>query len=205
MLLFLYFFGFNFNVVAQDSGSAEPLKLWFKQPASNWNEALPVGNERLGAMVFGGTNIERLQLNEESVWSKQGEYLDKKGGYKHIPEIRNLLFERKYVEAEKLAKEKLMSDRLPSGTNAYQTLGDLNIIFEGLEGISDYYRELSLDSAMVKTSFRYGKVKHSRTVFSSAVDQALLVMAEATKPGQKATVMPYTPVWFLCFLQKRTL
>lgn len=160
------------------------LKLWFKQPASNWNEALPVGNGRLGAMVFGGTNIERLQLNEESVWSKQGAYLDKQGGHKYLPEIRKLLFDGKYVQAEKLAKEKLMSDRLPSGTNAYQTLGDLNIIFEGLKGIKDYYRELSLDSALVKTSFKSGKVRHTRTVFSSAVDQTLIVMVEADKPGQ---------------------
>ncbi|NOQ45630.1 MAG: glycoside hydrolase family 95 protein, partial [Desulfobulbaceae bacterium] len=172
------------SIKDQSSWLCAPLKLWFKQPASNWNEALPVGNGRLGAMVFSGINVERLQLNEESIWSKQGAYLDKQGGYKHLPEIRKLLFEGKYVEAEKLAKEKLMADRLPSGTNSYQTLGDLQLNFEGLENIKDYSRELSLDSAVVKTGFRSGKTRHTRTVFSSAVDQAILVMAEAAQPGQ---------------------
>jgi len=168
----------------KEKSETKPLKLWFKQPASNWNEALPVGNGRLGAMVFGGIPEERLQLNEESVWSKQGEYLDKKDGYKHLPEIRKLLFDGKYEQAEKLAKEKLMSERLPSGTNAYQTLGDLHLHFEGFKSIKDYYRELSLDSALVKTCFKSGKVRHTRTVFSSAVDQALIVMVEADQPGQ---------------------
>jgi alpha-L-fucosidase 2 len=183
-ILFLFGIALSLKGYTQDTVTPEPLKLWFKQPASNWNEALPVGNGRLGAMVFSGTNEEHLQLNEESVWSKQGAYLDKKGGYKHLPEIRKLLFEGKYVQAEKLAKEKLMVDRLPSGTNAYQTLGDLHLHFKGLQGINNYYRELSLDSALVKTSFKSEKVRHIRTVFSSAVDQALIVMAEADQPGQ---------------------
>ncbi|MQY79912.1 MAG: glycoside hydrolase family 95 protein [Bacteroidetes bacterium] len=183
-VLFISFFLICPLLSFAQAKETKPLKLWFKQPASNWNEALPVGNGRLGAMVFGGTSEERLQLNEESVWSKQGAYIDKKGGYKHIPEIRKLLFEGKYAEAEKLAKEKLMSERLPSGTNAYQTLGDLHLHFEGFKNIKDYYRELSLDSAFVKTCFKSGKTRHTRTVFSSAVDQALIVMAEADKPGQ---------------------
>ncbi|MBW1767863.1 MAG: glycoside hydrolase family 95 protein, partial [Deltaproteobacteria bacterium] len=183
-LIFLFGIALSFKGYAQGTGNPDPLKLWFKQPASNWNEALPVGNGRLGAMVFSGTNVERLQLNEESVWSKQGAYLDKQGGYKHLPEIRKLLFEGNYVAAEKLAKEKLMADRLPSGTNSYQTLGDLHLNFEGLEKIEDYYRALFLDSAMVKTGFKSGEARHTRTVYSSAVDQALLVMAEADQPGQ---------------------
>ncbi len=183
MKKYLHLILFSIFILTSTLQSQE-LKLWFKQPASNWNEALPVGNGRLGAMVFGGTSVERLQLNEESVWSKQEEYLDKKDGYKYLPEIRKLLFDGKYVQAEKLAKEKLMGDRLPSGTNSYQSLGDLNLFFDGLEGTRDYYRELSLDSAIVKTSFSSGKVKHTRTVFSSAVDQGIIVMAEANKPGQ---------------------
>ncbi|MFC2118834.1 glycoside hydrolase N-terminal domain-containing protein [Bacteroidota bacterium] len=184
VFIFLLSIGSFFNGFTQGYNNPEPLRLWFKQPASNWNEALPVGNGRLGAMVFGGINTERLQLNEESVWSKQGEYLDKQGGYKHLSGIRKLLFEGKYVEAQNLTKEKLMSDRLPSGTNAYQTLGDLNLSFEELKNIKDYCRELSLDSAMVFIGFQSGKIKHTRTIFSSAVDQAILVMAEANQPGQ---------------------
>jgi alpha-L-fucosidase 2 len=163
---------------------AQELKLWFKKPANNWNQALPVGNGRLGAMVFGGTTHERLQLNEESVWSKQGENLDKIGGAQHLPEIRKLLFEGNYVQAQKLAQEKLMGERLPSGTNTYQTLGDLNLEFGGLSRINNYHRELLLDRALVKIGFDSGEVRHTRTVFSSAVDQTLIFMAEADKQGQ---------------------
>ena len=104
--------------------NAEELKLWFRQPAANWNEALPVGNGRLGAMVFGGVENERLQLNEETVWSKGGMLVDKKDGFKAIPKIRKLLFEGMYTEAEKMCLDHLMTDRLESGTNSYQTLGD---------------------------------------------------------------------------------
>lgn len=164
--------------------NAEELKLWFRRPAADWNEALPVGNGRLGAMVFGGVAEERLQLNEESVWSKGGMLLDKKDGYKAIPKIRKLLFEGKYVEAEKLCMEKLMTDRLPSGTNTYQTLGDLSIKFEGLDFFDNYKRELRLDSALVITTFNANRAKHTRTVFSSAADQAILMLAEADRPGQ---------------------
>ena len=166
------------------ASAGEELKLWFNQPADNWNEALPIGNGRLGAMVFGGVSHERLQLNEESVWSFGGEYLDKKGGYKAIPQIRKLLFAGKYVEAEKMCMEHLMTDRLPSGTNTYQTLGDLNIQFEGITGYSNYKRELQLDNALTKTTFYANRANHTRTVFSSAVDQALVMLAEADKPGK---------------------
>jgi alpha-L-fucosidase 2 len=162
----------------------DDLKLWFNQPAANWNEALPVGNGRLGAMVFSGIESERLQLNEESVWSKGGKYEDKPDGYKSIPQIQKLLFEGKYVEAQNLCLEKLMAERMPSGTNTYQTLGDINISFSGVSDYSNYKRELDLERALVKTSFTSNKVNHTRTVFSSAVDQALIMMAETDKPGQ---------------------
>ena len=168
---------------------AEELKLWFRRPATSWNEALPVGNGRLGAMVFGGVAEERLQLNEESVWTKGGSLMDKKDGYKAIPKIRQLLFEGKYVEAEQLCMDKLMTDRLPSGTNTYQTLGDLSIRFEGLGQYDNYRRELLLDSALVRTTFQSNRARHTRTVFSSAIDQAIVMQAEADQPGQITCIL----------------
>jgi len=135
-------------------------------------------------MVFGRVAEERLQLNEESVWSKGGSLIDKKDGYKAIPKIRQLLFEGKYVEAEQLCREKLMIDRLPSGTNTYQTLGDLSIRFEGLDQYDNYRRELLLDSALARTAFQANGANHTRTVFSSAVDQSIVMLAEADQPGQ---------------------
>jgi alpha-L-fucosidase 2 len=177
-VLMLFFLVFSFL------SNAEDLKLWFNQPAANWNEALPVGNGRLGAMVFGGVENERLQLNEETIWSKGGLPQDKPGGYKAIPEIRTLLFEGKYVEAEKLCTEYLMAPRPESGTNTYQTLGDLEITFEGLTNFSNYKRELQLENALVQTTFYAKGVNYTRTVFSSAVDQVVVMLAEADKAGQ---------------------
>lgn len=162
----------------------EDLTLWYRQPAADWNEALPVGNGRLGAMVFGGVQHERLQLNEESVWTKGGSNVDLPDGAKYLGQIRKLLFEGKYAEAEKLADEKLIGVRLPSNTNTYQTLGDLNISFTGLDNYRDYKRELQLENALAVSSFQAGKAKHKRTVFSSAVDQAVVMLAEANLPGQ---------------------
>lgn len=162
----------------------EESRLWYSQPAANWDEALPVGNGRLGAMVFGGITNERLQLNEESVWTKGGENVDLPDGSKYLSEIRKLLFEGNYTEGEKLADEKLMGVRLPSNTNTYQTLGDLNIHFKGIEKTSNYQRELLLDSALIRTSFKSGKTKYKRTVFSSAVDQTLVIIAEADRKGK---------------------
>jgi len=170
----------------------EDLKLWYKRPAANWNEALPVGNGRLGAMVFGGVENERLQLNEETIWTKGGMPQDKKDGYKVLPEIRELLFQGKYVEAEEMCKKYLLAERMPSGTNTYQTLGDLNILFNGVKEYSNYQRELLLDSAYTRTTFISGKTRHTRTVFSSNPDQVLVMLAEADKPGQISCTIELT-------------
>jgi len=180
---------FVFFAITSFSQLKEDLCLWYRQPAADWNEALPVGNGRLGAMVFGGITEERLQLNEESVWTRGGENTDLPGGANYLPEIRKLLFEGKYAEGEKLADEKLLGDRLPSGTNTYQTLGDLNISFQGIEETAAYKRELLLDSAVVVTTFQSGKTSYKRTVFSSAVDQAVVMMAEAGNPGMISCVI----------------
>ncbi len=162
----------------------EDLILWYRQPAADWNEALPVGNGRLGAMVFGGIQQERIELNEESIWTKGGQNADLSGGYKYLGQIRKLLFEGKYVEAEKLADEKLLGERLPSNTNTYQTLGDLYIAFAGLDNFQNYKRELQLDKAQTVTTFQSGNTVHKRTVFATAADQAVVMLAEASTPGQ---------------------
>ena len=162
----------------------DSLRLWYKRPAANWNEALPVGNGRLGAMVFGGIEEERLQLNEETIWSKGGEYKDNPNGHKYVDQVRELLFQGKYNQAEKMFKEKMMTTRLPSGTNTYQTLGDLSIKFEGMENITDYYRDLDLHKAISTTRYKSGNVQYTRTVFSSAVDQALIMKVTADATGK---------------------
>ena len=178
VLLFLFLITTSVYASYKDS-----LTLWYRQPAQIWDEALPIGNGRLGAMVFGGVITERLQLNEESIWSKGDEYKDKPGGYKYVKKIRSLLFQGKYLEAETMAKEKLMTERLPSGTNTYQTLGDLHIKFEGVDNYKNYYRDLDLNRAMATTRFTSENVQHQRTVFSTAKDQAIVMRATANRPG----------------------
>lgn len=164
--------------------SQSGLKLWYDELAADWNQALPIGNGRLGAMVFGGIERERLQLNEETVWSHQGAYEDLQGGARYLPQIRQLLFDGEYVRAQQLADEKLMAARLPSGTNAYQTLGDIRIDFQKLRDVREYRRELLLDSALVRVSYRSGDVQYRRAYFSSAPDQALIAYFEANQPGK---------------------
>ncbi len=163
--------------------------MWYKQPAPQWDHGIPVGNGRLGAMVFGGVADERIVLNEESVWSRGGEYADKPGGHAHIEEIRRLLFAGRFADAEKLIGEKLLGERLPSGTNGYQALADLNIHFPGLGKPEQYRRELDLETAITRVNFKDGKVNYTREVFASAVDQAIYVRLSADKPGKLNCVL----------------
>lgn len=169
---------------AQAKRNTNDLKIWFTHPASNWNEALPVGNGRLGAMVFGGINSERLQLNEETVWTGKDVDFVNPGAKAALPQIRKLLFAGKYAEAQKLAKDKMMGDKKVE--SSYQTLGDMLIDFALPKGdVSDYRRELDIDSAVAKVSFRAGGILFNREVFSSAPDQAIIVRFTA---GKKASI-----------------
>ncbi len=109
-------------------------QLWYRTPAQTWGEALPLGNGRLGAMVFGGTHEEHLQLNENTIWSGSPRNYDKVGAFKQIPKIRSLLFEGKNAEAETLVNREMLGER-PLG--CYQPLGDLRLVFEGGENSTD--------------------------------------------------------------------
>lgn len=162
--------------------SPESLMLWYAQPAQEWNEALPVGNGRLGAMVFGGPEQERLQLNEETVWTgKPADFVNPEARAA-LPVIRKLLFAGKYAEAQEMAAKKMMGDKKVGST--YQTLGDLWLDFDSLHRkVKDYRRELDLERAVAKVSYRAGDVLYTREIFSSAPDNALVVRLTADKPG----------------------
>ncbi len=184
-ILMLFFLvcssGIQHEGISQDRGNQ--YHIWFNQPAEDWNEAMPIGNGRLGAMVFGGVNQERLQLNEESIWCRQGSYRDRKGE-EVLPRIRELLFAGQYKEAEELARGKLMDERLPNGTNAYQTLGDLHIEYPDSGEYTNYRRTLLLDSALVRVSYTRDEVNFEREIFSSAVDDMVVFREIAGKNGK---------------------
>lgn len=160
------------------------LKLWYYQPALQWDHAMPIGNGRLGAMIFGGVTSEKIVINEESIWSHDGEYSDRQGGYKYVKEIRQLLFDGKYKKAEKLMSEKVMGNRLPSGTNTYQELGELTIELHNNSDFRDYYRELDLESAIATVRYNIGETEFTRESFSSAVDQAIYWRVTANDTGK---------------------
>ena len=158
--------------------------LWYEEPAQRWTEALPIANGRLGAMIFGGIKTERIQLNEESVWTNRGTYRNLQGAKDHLPQIRSWLFAGEYEKAEKLAMEKLMDKRLPSNTNTYQTLGDLHLVFEHVNNSAQYLRKLSLDSAVAEVVYSIDQVKFKRTYFSSHPANAQVMRFTASQSGQ---------------------
>ncbi len=154
---------------------------WYRQPAAQWVEALPVGNGRLGAMVFGGVARDRLQLNEGTFWAG-GPY--EPGNFdvrEPLAQARELVFAGKYREAQKLVDDKLFGR--PKGQMSYQPIGDLLLTFPGGDTASDYRRELDLDSAVAKTIFVRDGVTYTREVLSSPVDQVIAVRLTADRRG----------------------
>jgi alpha-L-fucosidase 2 len=161
---------------------AEPLTLWYRQPARQWVQALAVGNGRLGVMVFGGVNQERLQLNEDTLWGG-GPYdpvnPEAQGA---LPEVRRLIFDGKFREADRLIGAKVMAK--PLAQMPYQTIGDLLLDFPEVKSVENYRRELNLDTAVASVSYTSDGVRFTRDVFSSPVDQVIVVRLTADKPGQ---------------------
>jgi alpha-L-fucosidase 2 len=156
--------------------------LWYDAPAKQWVEALPLGNGRLGAMVFGDPAMERLQLNEETVWAGQPNNNGNPDALAAIPEIRKLLFEGRYHEAQDLATAKVVSN-----TNhgmSYQPVGDLNLSFVGHEKAENYYRELDISTAIATTRYIVDGVEYVRETFASFPDQVIVVRLTASKKGK---------------------
>lgn len=176
------------------AGAAEDTMLWYRQPASKWTRALPVGNGRLGAMVFGGVARERIQFNEISLWSGSQEEPNNPEALKALPEIRRLLAEGKQQEADRLGVQKLIcagkgsghgrGARVPYGS--YQTFGDVWIEYAGdtNQVPSAYRRQLDLDTGLARTTYQLGHVTFTREVFASAPDQVLVVLLGADQQNQ---------------------
>lgn len=162
---------------AMEAREPEPLKLWYQRPAAQWIEALPVGNGRLGAMVFGGIEQERIQLNEDTLWAGGPYNPANPEAREALPEIRRLIAAGEYEAAQKRVDEKFMSR--PLQQMPYQTIGDVLITMAGGDYAHDYRRELDLDTAVARTEFRIGPVQHVREVFASPVDQAIIIRLTA--------------------------
>ena len=157
------------------------LTLWYQQPAAEWNHALPVGNGRLGAMVFGTTAAERIQLNEETFWAGGPYDPTTTGGAAALPEIQRLLFAGDVEKAHDLFGRTMMGK--PYEQMKYQSLGDLWLFFPGHEEVTNYRRELDIDAAISRVSYRVAGVGYTREVFATAVDQVIVVRLTADQPG----------------------
>lgn len=158
---------------------AEALELWYRKPAELWTDALPVGNGRLGAMVFGGVPKERLQLNEDTLWSGFPREWNNPGAKEQLREVRRLVLEEDYVAAGEVCR------RMQGPYNqSYLPLGNLYLSFDGLKEWTDYRRSLSLDRAVAVTSYSANGTLFQREVFASQPDQVIAVRLHASRPGQ---------------------
>ena len=155
-----------------DTDNWSAMKLWYQEPARQWTEALPVGNGRLGAMVFGGTEKERLQFNEDTLWTGQPHEYHHERAAEYLSTVRKLLFEGKQREAEQLAGEQMMS--VPLRQEKYQPFGDLLLDFPGHGEADNYRRELDIDSAVATVRYRVGDAAFTREVFASFPDQVIV-------------------------------
>lgn len=159
----------------------DELKLWYNKPAQIWEEALPLGNGRIGAMVYGGVERETIQLNEDTFWAGGPHNNLNTAAQKALPEIRRLIAEGKHAEASAMA-EKTISSQGAQGM-PYQTAGSLQIDFPGHASYSDYYRELDLTNAVARTQYRVRGNNFYREVFTSFVDQVVVIRLHADKQG----------------------
>ena len=155
--------------------------LWYENPAESWDEALPVGNGRLGAMVFGKYGEERIQLNEETYWSGGPYSTVVEGGAEMLPEIQRLLFEGEPIKAHKLFGRYIMG--YPVEQQKYQSLANLHLFFKNQEEVSAYKRWLDLETGVTAVTYNANGVTFRREVFSSAPDQVIVVRLTADKPG----------------------
>jgi len=164
------------------AGPESGLLIWYSHPAAKWEEAFPVGNGRLGAMVFGRPDEERIQLNEETYWSGGPYTTTVKGGAAALPEIRSLIFEGRLVAAHRLFGRFLMG--YPVEQQKYQSLGNLVLALPSEGDVTGYRHELDLDTAVVTTSYERGGVRYRREVLVSPVDQIIAVRLTADRPGR---------------------
>jgi alpha-L-fucosidase 2 len=174
--------GILFGILIQGNAQSDSLlKLWYKQPAKQWVEALPVGNGRLGAMIYGDPYKEVIQLNENTVWAGQPNRNDNPDAKEALPVVRKLIFEGRYKEAQDLVNQKIISNT--SQGMSYQTAGNLKLNFPGHNNYTNYYRELDIENAVVSSRYNQNGVNFTTNVFSSFPDQVIIARIYADKAG----------------------
>ncbi|MCB4798843.1 glycoside hydrolase family 95 protein [Neotamlana laminarinivorans] len=170
---------FSVMITTTSYSQSKNLKLWYDAPAANWNEALPIGNGRLGAMVFGDPVNENIQLNELTLWAGGPHRNDNPDAKDALKDVQSLLFQEKYDEAHRLANDKLLSKT--SHGMPYETVGNLRLNFKNQDNYTNYYRELNIENAVNKTTYTANGVDYSREIFTSFTDNVILIKLTANK------------------------
>lgn len=166
-----------FSLTLQAKEQNHNLKLWYSQPAQKWTEALPIGNGRLGAMIFGGVENDRIQFNEETLWTGVPTDYAHKGASLYLGQIRQLIFDGKQKEAEDLGMKEFMG--VPVRQRAYQAFGDLNLHFKGQSAFTNYRRELDLKNSIHRVTYQSNGVNFTREYISSNPDQIIAIRLTA--------------------------
>ena len=169
---------------SQTAKAGSPYQLWYDRPAMTWTQALPIGNGTMGGMVFGTPAVERIQLNEETIWAGQPNQVCNPAAKENLPKVRQLIFEGKYKEAELLANEKVMP--LGAGQNCgmpYQPFGDLWIAMPGHADYTGYERLLDLDNARSVVRYTVDGVQYERETLAPLGSKVITIHLTASRPG----------------------
>jgi len=173
------------------SQEIQNLRLWYDHPSGDiWENALPIGNGRLGAMIYGNVDQEVISLNEHTVWSGSPNRNDNPAALEALPEIRKLIFEGKHKEAEKLANQAIISKK--SHGQMFQPVGNLTLAFEGHKNYTNYYRELDIEKAVSKTTYTVGDITYTRETFASFSDRVIVMRISSSKAGSLSFAVNYT-------------
>jgi alpha-L-fucosidase 2 len=162
--------------------SKRDMVLWYKQPGVKWLEGMPIGNGFMGAMVFGRVRNERIALNESTFWSGRPHDYTNPDGYKYFPKIRDLVFAGKYKEAEKMSNEHFFG--IPPNQQAFQPIGDLLLDFKNSDNVKDYYRELDMETGIVKIRYTDSDAEYTREIFMSYPNHIMVVHLTCNKPNR---------------------
>ncbi len=182
---------FLLTTIVSFSQTRSALKLWYKQPAGRtWENALPIGNGRQGAMIYGNVEKEIIQLNEHTVWSGSPNRNDNPLSLDSLAIIRQLIFEGKQKDAERIANKVIITKK--SHGQKFEPVGSLNLAFEGHENFSDYYRELDIERAVTKTSYTVNGVTYTREALASFPDRVVVMRITASKPGNISFTASFT-------------
>ncbi|MBR2236279.1 MAG: glycoside hydrolase family 95 protein [Prevotella sp.] len=179
----------NLCVVAM----AQEHRLWYDRPAQTWTQALPIGNGTMGGMVYGTPAVERIQLNEETIWAGQPNQVMNPEAKEYLPKVRQLIFEGRYKEAEQLANEKVMP--FGAGQNMgmpYQPFGDLYIAMPGHADYSNYERLLDIDNALSIVRYEVDGVKYERETIAPLGSKVVAIHLTASEPGRISFTASFT-------------